>query len=106
MGLHFGHSSVRLQGLQRILVRTGNEMKDDIERNLGVQPIVSIMNDGGLGVHDLVAASSQQITHKMVSRACKGRRLTRRVQLKVLKALSSATEKDYSLSDLFNYRGL
>jgi hypothetical protein len=42
----------------------------------------------------------------MVSRACKGRRLTRRVQLKILAALNAAAEEEYSLSDLFNYRGL
>ncbi len=78
-------------------------MANGIERNLGEQPVLSIMVDHGLAGHDLVSASSDQITHKMVSRACKGRRLTRRVQLKILAALNAATEKEYSLSDLFNY---
>ncbi|MCD6394091.1 MAG: hypothetical protein J7M40_11355 [Planctomycetes bacterium] len=81
-------------------------MADGIERNLGEQPVLSIMVDHGLAGHDLVAASSDQITHKMVSRACKGRRLSRRVQLKILAALNAATEKEHSLSDLFNYPGL
>ena len=80
-------------------------MNNSIERNLGEQPVLSIMVDHGLAGHDLVAASSDQITHKMVSRACKGRRLSRRVQLKILAALNAATEKEYSLTDLFNYRG-
>ena len=53
--------------------------------------------------HDLVAASTQQITHKMVTRACKGRRLTVNTKLKVLNALNDATEKEYSLKDIFNY---
>ena len=81
-------------------------MANGIERNLGEQPVLSIMVDHGLVGHDLVAASSDQITHKMVSRACKGRRLSRRVQLKILAALNAATKKEYSLSDLFNYPGL
>ena len=53
--------------------------------------------------HDLVAASTEQITHKMVARACKGRKLSRRVQLKIRDALNTATEQAYTLSDLFTY---
>ena len=59
-------------------------MNNGIDRNLGEQPVLSIMVGHGLARHDLVAASSDQITHKMVSRACKGRRLSRRAQLKIL----------------------
>jgi hypothetical protein len=78
-------------------------MSDDIERNLGTQPIGRIMAEHGLKAHDLVAASTQQITHKMISRACKGRRLTLKVQSKVLAALNNATGKTYSVGDLFTY---
>ena len=81
-------------------------MDNGIERNLGDQPVLSIMLAHGLVGHDLVAASSDQITHKMVSRACKGRRLSRRAQLKILAALNAATEREYSLTDLFNYPGM
>ncbi len=78
-------------------------MKPELERNLGEQPITRIMVERALKPHDLVAASSQQITHKMVSRACKGRRLTRNVQHKVLDALNRAADAQYALSDLFTY---
>ncbi|UCD49104.1 MAG: hypothetical protein JSW27_16410 [Phycisphaerales bacterium] len=78
-------------------------MKEDIERNLGVQPIAQIMVSHGLKPHDLVAASTEQITHKMVARACKGRRLTFKVQAKIRNALNAATEKQYALSELFTY---
>lgn len=78
-------------------------MSEDIERNLGVQPITQIMAEHDLKSHDLVAASTQQITHKMVTRACKGRRLTPNVQAKILNALNAATGKPYTLPDLFNY---
>ncbi len=79
-------------------------MKEDaIERNLGEQPIARIMEEAGLKPHDLVTASPVQMTHKMVSRACKGRRLTPNTQAIVLAALNAATNKTYTLLDLFNY---
>ena len=73
------------------------------ERNLGEQPLAAIMAAAGLKTHDLVKASAVQMTHKMVSRACKGRRLTPNTQTVVLKALQAATGKNYTLSDLFTY---
>lgn len=78
-------------------------MPEDLERNLGAQPIARIMKDLGLEARDLVAASTEQITFKMVSRACKGRRLTRHVQLKLLNALNAAAGKAYALADVFTY---
>ena len=78
-------------------------MIDKTERNLGSQPIAGIMVSHNLKPHDLVAASTAQLTHKMVTRACKGRRLTENTKCKVLDALNLAAEKNYTLSDLFNY---
>ncbi len=72
---------------------------------MGPQPIAKIMEEAKLKAHDLYVASTQQITHKMVTRACKGRKLTHKVQLKVRNALNAATGKEYSLGDLFNYQG-
>lgn len=78
-------------------------MADDIERNLGEQPIAGIMAEHGLKAHDLVSASTQQITHKMVSRACKGRRLTAHVQAKIREALNQAANRTYGMDELFTY---
>jgi hypothetical protein len=78
-------------------------MDPDIDRNLGEQPIAEIMAKHGMKPHDVVAASTEQLTHKMVARAVKGRRLTPNIQAKVLIALNKATGKSYSLGDLFNY---
>ena len=78
-------------------------MSDVTERNLGEQPIAHILTEAGLKPHDLVSASTVQMTHKMVSRACKGRRLTPNVQSKVRDALNAATGKTYSLAELFTY---
>ena len=76
---------------------------NDIERDFGEQPIAKIMVEYGLKPNDLVRNSTGQISHKMVARAAKGRKLTPHVQLKILNALNKATEKNYSLKDLFNY---
>jgi len=73
------------------------------ERDLGEQPIAALLTSLNLKSHDLVAASTEQITHKMVARACKGRRLTPNVQRKILNALNRATGGAYTLDDLFNY---
>ena len=78
-------------------------MDTDSERDLGEQPIARIMAEKGLKPHDLVAASTEQITHKMVTKACKGRRLTPNIQAKVLNALNNRTKGSYRLTDLFNY---
>lgn len=78
-------------------------MDTDIERNLGEQPVARIMADSGLKARDLVERSAEQLTFKMVSRACKGRRLTRNVQSKILRAMNAASGRTYSLPDLFTY---
>jgi hypothetical protein len=75
----------------------------DIIRDLGEQPITGIMALHGLKPHDIVAASTEQITHKMISRAVKGRRLTPNVQRKILNAVNVAAKKKYSLKDIFSY---
>lgn len=76
---------------------------DEIERNLGQQPIADIMQEHELKSHDLVAASTDSITHKMVTKACKGRRLSPKVQAKILRALNKTLNSNYNLKDLFNY---
>jgi hypothetical protein len=75
----------------------------DQERDLGQQPLARLLTELGLKPHDLVAASTEQITHKMVQRGCKGRRLTRNVQGKLLRALNTASGNTYGLPDLFTY---
>lgn len=73
------------------------------ELDLGEQPLARILAERGLRPHDLMAASTEQITHKMVSRGCKGRRLTRNVQGKLLRALNTASGEHLTLGDLFTY---
>ncbi|MCL2104121.1 MAG: hypothetical protein FWH21_03580 [Kiritimatiellaeota bacterium] len=72
-------------------------------RHFGEQPIAAILQAAGLTAHDLVAASPVPMTHKMVARACKGRRLTLNTKTIVLNALQAATGKTFAFADLFNY---
>lgn len=83
--------------------RPENAGKLTIERDLGEQPIAALLTARGLKAHDLVAASTEQITHKMVARACRGRRLTPNVQGKIHRALERATGETFARGSLFNY---
>jgi hypothetical protein len=76
---------------------------DGIERNLGEQPLARLMAELELKPVDLVKASTDQLTFKMVSRACKGRRLTVNVQTKIRDAMCRASGKAYAFKDLFTY---
>jgi len=74
------------------------------ERNLGEQPILALLQEHGLRPADLVAKSTEQITHKMVARACKGRWLTKNMRHKFQAAFEAASGQSISLDALFNYR--
>lgn len=74
-----------------------------IERNLGPQPIGDVMQQRGLKPHDLVEASPEQLTHKMVQRAIKGRRLTDNTKGKVVAAIRLAAAHEFAVEELFNY---
>ena len=78
-------------------------MNEDVERNLGEQPLAAILRERGLSHHDLVAASAVPINHKMITRAERGRRLTLHTQDLVLDALNRAAKGSYTRADLFNY---
>ena len=72
--------------------------------DLGVQPIDELMTRLGLTNADLVKASAQMLTFKMVQKARKGRRLTLNVQQKILNAIRAARpENNITFKDLFNY---
>ena len=75
----------------------------EMERNLGTQPIAAVLEELQLNPHALVEASTEQLTHKMVSRAVKGRRLTANTKGKVIRALEAATGRTFAASELFNY---
>ncbi len=78
----------------------------ELNRNLGAQPLDTIMEGRGLTNHALVAASGEGITHKMVQRARKGRMLTRNAQEKVLRALNRAVpDRAFERQELFTYPG-
>jgi len=74
-----------------------------MERNLGEQPIARILAENNLKSGDLVTSSTENITYKMVARACSGRRLTPHIQVKICNALNKAAGKTFLVKDLFNY---
>ena len=72
-------------------------MPKEIPRDLGQQPLARIMAEHGFKPNVLVINSTEQITHKMVSRAVKGRRLNLKIQYRLLNALNKAAAKQYHL---------
>ena len=80
-------------------------MTDSTDSTLeyGEQPIAQLMRKANIKAHDLVNASKVPMTHKMVARACKGRKLTANTKNIVLHALQLVTGKTYSFTDLFTY---
>ena len=87
---------------------------DKDERDLGQQPIDSMMEAWGIGNHDMVEVSTEQLTHKQVQKARNGRRLTLKLMQKVCRAFNvtiwhkltdeqKETYYEYMHRDLFNY---
>jgi len=74
-----------------------------MERDLGEQPLARLMAERGVDAHDLVAASTEQLTHKMVKRAMKGRRLTANTMGKVVRAWNNAADCGHAQNELFDY---
>ena len=71
---------------------------------LGIQPLEALMVRLKITNHDLVKASTEQLTFKMVRKGRMGRRLTRNVQNKILHAVRIASPSNtFILKDLFNY---
>jgi len=104
-------------------------MEDSLTRDLGPQPLDAILDEIGLNNHQLVALSTEQLTHKQVQKARKGKRISVNIQRKVLRALNARPvppapapappdgesesedtpaapeKKSYELKELFTYRG-
>ena len=85
------------------------QMPDEIQRDLGLQPIDQLMEEWGLDNHELVEVSTEQLTHKQVQKARKGRRVTINIQRKILNAVRKVAEDkeldpNLTIADLFNYR--
>lgn len=80
-------------------IKVGMETND-----LGTQPLDALMIKLKLSNHDLVAVSTEQLSHKVVQKGRKGRRLTAKAKNKILAALHAACpERQFAHRDLFNY---
>ncbi|CAN5704611.1 hypothetical protein BH11VER1_BH11VER1_12460 [soil metagenome] len=82
--------------------------KKDVELNLGPQPLDTLMTERQFSSHDLVAACKEQMTHKAVVRARKGRRLTPKMKVRMTETFnallrSKGEEATYGVKQLFNY---
>ena len=60
------------------------------ERDLGAQPLDTMMDAWAISNNDLVKVSTEQLTYKQIQRARKGRRLTLKMMQKVNRAFNVA----------------
>ena len=75
-----------------------------MKEELGTQPLDGIMVRLGFSNADLVKISTEQLSHKMVQKGRKGRRLTPNIQHKILNALRALKPEDnFEIKDIFNY---
>lgn len=65
-------------------------MQDDATRDHGNQPLDTLMAHWGISNHELVAASEEQLSHKQVQKARKGRQLTLHMMQKITRTLNDA----------------
>ena len=63
------------------------QMADEIQRDLGLQPIDQLMKQWGVENHELVEVSTEQLTHKQVQKARKGRRVTMNIPRMIFNAI-------------------
>lgn len=71
-----------------------------------MQPLDRILSESGLSNHAVVDASDEFLTHKVVQKARKGRKLTRRTQDKIVRALNNVLRDHvYERTQIFNYEG-
>ena len=79
-----------------------------MQEGLQIQPLDEIMESLSLKNDDLVKASSEQLTHKQVQKARKGKPITSNIKGKIVRALNeylsradADNDKIYFQKDLF-----
>jgi len=91
-----------------------NTESQEEQRDLGNQPLDRMMDEWGMNNHDMVEVSTEQLTHKQVQKARKGRRLTLKMMQKVTRAFNvtiwhrlndeqKEAYYEYLHRELFNY---
>jgi hypothetical protein len=70
----------------------------------GVQALDEVLRKRSLKNDDLVEVSDEQLTHKQVQKARKGRGITVNIKAKIVRALNALDENiQCTQKDLFNY---
>ena len=76
---------------------------NELTRDHGIQPLDSLMTRWGISNHQLVESSVEQLTHKQVQRARKGRQLTLHLMQKLTRTLNDAIVARLSKEDAANF---
>ena len=75
-----------------------------MKKEYGVQPLDEVLETHSFSNDDLVKASDEQLTHKQVQKARKGKPVTENIKGKVVRALNTLISPNvYTVKDLFLY---
>ena len=61
---------------------------DELTRDHGSQPLDGLLVRWNITNHELVEVSAEQLNHKQVQKACKGRQLTLHLMQKLMRELN------------------
>ena len=76
---------------------------DELTRDHGLQPLDGLMVRWNLTNHELVEVSTEQLSHKQVQKARKGRQLTLHLMQKMMRALNEAALERVAKEDRGNF---
>jgi hypothetical protein len=87
---------------------------EELTRDHGLQPLDGVMSRWGITNHELVEVSEEQLNHKQVQKARKGRQLTLHLMQKLMRAVNETILRKLAKEDrekfvpylhkhLFNY---
>ncbi len=75
-----------------------------MQDEFGIQPLDAMMESRSLQNDDLVQVSGEQLTHKQVLKARKGKFVTSNIKGKIVRAFNAVIEGgNYTQKDLFKY---
>jgi len=82
--------------------------EQEIERNLGTQPLDALMTELELPNHAVVELCKEGLTHKAMQRARKGRRLTPKMKVRITETMNllmknMGDSRHFGVGQLFNY---
>lgn len=104
-----------MEGNEKLAPGEGSSLSEKVLEH-GPQPLDALMNEANVSNTEVVQALPElHLTHKMIGKGRRGRRISRKVQGKIVKAVNAVLMtrrkgeeelfRPYAVEDLFTYDG-